>query len=113
MKPVSKNDAPHYLWGNDCDGWRLLDSPSLSVIHERMPAGTREKKHFHEKAQQFFFVLEGEAVFYFENEKVSVKENSGIHIPAGKIHLIANETEEAIEFLVISEPPTKGDREEC
>lgn len=113
MNSVSKSTTPHYTWGNNCDGWRLLDSPSLSVIHERMPAGTREQKHYHAKAQQFFFILSGEAKFYFENESVAVKAQQGLHIPAGTVHFIANESAEAIEFLVISEPATKADRIEA
>lgn len=107
-----KTGSPHYTWGQNCDGWRLLDSPSLSVIHERMPAGTREQKHYHEKAQQFFFVLSGEAEFYFEKETITVRAQQGLHIAAGTPHFIANESEDAIEFLVISEPSTKGDRRE-
>lgn len=107
-----KTGSPHYTWGQNCDGWRLLDSSSLSVIHERMPAGAREQIHYHEKAQQFFFVLSGEAKFYFEEEAVTVHAQQGLHIPAGTRHFIANESEEAIEFLVISEPSARGDRRE-
>src|SRR4051812_30255007 len=110
MIPLSKNNSQHYTWGNNCDGWRLLDSPSLSVIHERMPSATSEVKHYHHSAQQFFFVLAGTVTFYFEDEIVKVGEQEGIHIPAGKIHQIKNESNEAIEFLVISEPFTKNDR---
>ena len=105
-----KTGSPHYTWGESCDGWRLLDSPTLSVIHERMPPGTREKRHYHEKAQQFFFLLSGEANFYFGSETVIVRAQQGLHIPAGTKHFIANESSSAIEFLVISEPATKGDR---
>jgi mannose-6-phosphate isomerase-like protein (cupin superfamily) len=110
MNSSHKNNSPHYTWGNNCDGWHLLDSPSLSVIHERMPPGTSETKHYHEKAQQFFFILAGTATFYFEDEVVHVNEKEGIHIPAQKIHQIKNESGDPIEFLVISEPATKEDR---
>jgi mannose-6-phosphate isomerase-like protein (cupin superfamily) len=112
MNVIDKHEAPHYKWGDNCDGWRLLDSDSLSVIHERMPAGTREKKHYHRKAQQFFFMLSGEAKFYFDEEPVTVKAQQGIHIPAGTKHFISNESGSDIEFLVISEPATKDDRVE-
>ena len=58
---VNKENAEHYYWGQNCDGWHLLKSDSLSVIQERMPAGTAESRHYHEKSQQLFFVLSGEA----------------------------------------------------
>jgi hypothetical protein len=34
---ISKHNAEHYIWGDNCDGWRLVKIPDLSVIHERMP----------------------------------------------------------------------------
>jgi len=55
---VSIADAEHYMWGDGCDGWHLLQDPQLNV------------------AQQFF-------------------RNAG---------------DSAVEFLVISSPPTRGDR---
>lgn len=38
---ISKANAEHYLWGGDCDGWHLVKSQGLSVIHERMPGRRR------------------------------------------------------------------------
>jgi hypothetical protein len=43
MKAVSKyQPLKHYKWGNDCDGWNLVDEDSLSVKQELMPAFTQE-----------------------------------------------------------------------
>lgn len=75
-----------------------------------MPPGTEEVKHKHEFAQQFFFILKGEATFWVEEEQLIVKAGEGIHVLPGKVHKIKNETEEEIEFLVISEPHSHGDR---
>jgi len=100
----------HYQWGDGCDGWNLVDEPSLSVKQERMPAGTSEAWHYHVQAQQFFFMLKGEASFEIENETVIVKEREGIHIPAGKKHRVVNHTASAIEFILSSQPSTANDR---
>jgi hypothetical protein len=51
---VSGENAEHYVWGDGCDGWHLVRGDSLSVIEERMPAGAREQRHFHERVRQFF-----------------------------------------------------------
>jgi len=59
---MSKETADHYVWGKGCNGWHLVKTAELSVIHERMPAGTSEAQHFHRRARQFFFVLSGTAV---------------------------------------------------
>lgn len=35
---------------------------------ERMPTGIEEEKHYHKKAQQFFYNLSGEAEFEIESK---------------------------------------------
>jgi len=113
---VSKNDTPlgdggnHYKWGNDCDGWVLVDTDALSVKQERMPAQTSESLHYHEKAQQFFFILKGIATFVVENESYTVNAGQAFHIEPGQKHRIINNTAEDIEFILSSQPSTNQDR---
>ena len=114
MKSVSKYEPlEHYKWGNDCDGWRLVKEKNLSVIQECMPAGTTETKHYHQDAQQFFFILRGRARFEVEDEIIEVQQNQGLHIAAGKKHRIVNDTNEELEFLLCSQPSTANDRVIC
>lgn len=105
-----KNSATHYRWGDNCDCWVLTETEGLSVKQERMPAGTREQLHFHARAQQFFFILRGEATFYIAGKKLTVSEQQGIRVQPKVNHFIANETEADLDFLVISEPSTRDDR---
>lgn len=109
-KGVSKENGSHYTWGNSCDSWVLCDLPGLSVKQERMPVGTKEQLHYHQQATQFFFVLKGVATFYVEEKKIELKEQEGITIEKNKKHFVVNESEEAIEFLVVSHPNTTNDR---
>ncbi len=44
------------------------------------------------------------------NEQLIVEEQQGLHIQPKTEHYIANETNEAIAFLVISQPSTNSDR---
>ena len=113
MSAIDKNNSAHYKWGNDCDGWILLDTEALSVKQERMPAQTSETLHYHEKAQQFFFILKGIATFEVENESYSVYAQQGFHIEAGKKHRIINNTGEGIEFILSSQPSANSDRFNC
>ena len=103
----------HYQWGMDCDGWNLLDKDSLSVKQELMPAGTKEVKHYHQKAQQFFYILKGKAKFEIEDSIIEINEGEGLHIEAGKKHRILNEGKEDLEFILCSQPSTKNDRINC
>ncbi|SDQ84446.1 Mannose-6-phosphate isomerase, cupin superfamily [Chryseobacterium soldanellicola] len=108
----SKNNSHHYIWGSNCDSWVLNNSENLSVKQEKMPPNTSEKLHFHEKAEQFFYILKGEAMFYINDEKFSVKTGESITIIPKSKHYISNESPQELEFLVISSPSTNNDRTE-
>lgn len=103
-------NSRHYHWGNRCDGWHLVDSPTLSVIREKMPPDTAETLHYHHHAQQFFFILSGTATFEVEDAIVDVHEGQGFHVLPKKKHRLLNHTDKALEFIVISEPKSHGDR---
>lgn len=107
-----KNNSDHYVWGNGCDSWILKDTQNLSVKQEIMPSGTAEKLHFHREAEQYFYILKGEAVFYIDEEKFSVKAGESITVLPKSKHYISNESEEELEFLVVSSPSTNNDRTE-
>jgi mannose-6-phosphate isomerase-like protein (cupin superfamily) len=110
-KILEKETAEHYWWGKNCDSWVLADTVGLSVKMESMPAGTREKLHFHRIAQQFFFILKGSATFYLNDETLIVAEGKALLFKPATKHYIANETSGRLEFLVISQPTTNNDRE--
>jgi|SRR5208283_4707497 len=111
-KPTSVKNTEHYLWGNGCDGWHLLNRDNLSVIQERMPPGTSEKMHYHKFARQFFFVLDGRATVDLEGEQIVLEKHQGIEVPPGISHQMRNETLEDLSFLVFSVPKSHNDRYE-
>lgn len=108
--PISPADSEHYIWGDVCEGWRLLKHSEMSVVQERVPAGATEVKHFHTLARQFFYVLSGTASIEFDTRSVSFSTGQGIHVPPGVPHRFYNATSEDVIFLVISAPTTEGDR---
>ena len=107
---VDTASAEHYHWGDHCDGWHFVKSDSLSIIKETMPSMTKEKLHYHEKVQQFFYILSGVAAFEIDGIKCTVGQNRGISIKPGIKHRISNNSESDLEFLVISEPQSHEDR---
>ncbi len=75
-----------------------------------MPPGTQAARHFHNKAQQFFFVMEGEAVMELDGKEFVIRAREGVHVSAAKPHQMFNRSEADVLFIVISQPPSHGDR---
>ncbi|MBU1239297.1 MAG: cupin domain-containing protein [Proteobacteria bacterium] len=111
MPVASIENGKHYVWGGNCDGWHLVASSNLSVIQERVPSGASEVRHLHNKAEQFFYVLRGIATLEVAGTNYVLRPNEGFHISAGVPHTLSNEHEKMLEFLVVSTPPSHGDRE--
>ncbi len=112
MITKNRTNADHYLWSDGaCDGWRLLDGNDLSVIEERMPPGTAEVMHFHERANQVFYVLSGTLTLKVGEKLEHLSSGDSFNVCPGQRHQARNESNsEDACFLVISAPTTKGDR---
>lgn len=110
--PISADNADHYKWGDQCDGWHLVRAAGMSVIEERMPPGTAEVRHWHTRAIQFFYVLSGTLVIEVEGARHELVRGTGIELPSGTAHQARNDSEEDTRFLVMSSPPHQGDRRE-
>lgn len=107
---ISIDTAEHYVWGDACDGWHLLKRNDFNVIEERVPAGGAEVIHYHIKARQFFYVLDGQGTMVFEDHAVVLEKGQGIEIAPLVRHQFRNQSDADVNFLVISVPTTKGDR---
>jgi mannose-6-phosphate isomerase-like protein (cupin superfamily) len=112
MQPsvISRANAEHYVWGHQSDGWHLVRDQNLSVIEEQMQPETSEALHYHRIAQQFFYMLSGEALIEMDGHDFRMAAGEGIHVPPGALHRIRNESADAIRFLVISQPRSHEDR---
>lgn len=113
MAKVNRSTAEHYVWGEVCDGWRLLDARHLSVIEERMPPGSREVRHLHVQATQLFYVLEGTLTLKVDDERLDLSVGDACQIHPGQCHEARNDSAAPVRFLVISSPSTRGDRKAC
>jgi len=110
MKPTSISHAEHYVWGDACDGWHLLKRDDLSVIQERIPAGAGEVMHYHTSSRQFFYILEGAASLRIEDRAFQLQTGDSLEVPPRVPHQIRNDSIRDLAILVISMPPSHGDR---
>ncbi len=107
---INTTTAEHYLWGDGCDGWHLVRAEGLSVIQERMPPGTKEVRHAHGRARQFFYVLSGTLTMEVAGVATRLAPGDGVEVPPGVPHQALNDSDADVAFLVISQPPAQGDR---
>jgi mannose-6-phosphate isomerase-like protein (cupin superfamily) len=110
MEVISSQNAEHYIWGGNCNGWHLLNQPTLSIIQERVPPGGMETRHYHKQANQFFFILSGIATLEIDGVLFTLTTHQGIEIPPGTPHRFMNQSSTDVVFLVISQPHSHGDR---
>jgi len=100
----------HYRWGEVCDGWRLLERPDLTVIQERIPPGAGEVRHYHNRARQVFYVLDGELEIQLRDQLFRLVAQDSLEVPPGAEHCVRNAGDVDAAFLVMSAPTTQGDR---
>ena len=100
----------HYRWGGVCEGWRLLDGADLSVIQERIPPGAGEVTHYHSRARQLFFVLDGQLQIELRDQVFRLLAQDSLEVPPGDPHCVRNGGVVDATFLVVSAPTTRGDR---
>ncbi len=110
LGPMDLSNAELFTWGRDCEGWKFLERPDLSINYERIPPARGEIQHYHRKSREFYFILSGEGSFIIGKDKQLVRSGQGLEIPPGMLHSLWNDGVEDLLFLLISAPHTKGDR---
>jgi mannose-6-phosphate isomerase-like protein (cupin superfamily) len=106
----SIHHSPHYTWGNGCDGWWLHQHGKFTVISERMPPHTSEKRHVHQRTDQFFYCLSGQLSIQLHDKEKTLKAHEGIAVQAGVPHKVNNKSSSDLEFLVISSADSHHDK---
>ena len=76
-----------------------------------MPSGTAEVRHRHLRARQFFYVLAGQLELEVEGTRHRLEAGMGLEIDPGVAHQVTNRGAGDAMFLVVSQPPSHGDRE--
>jgi mannose-6-phosphate isomerase-like protein (cupin superfamily) len=90
----------------------MIKSDTLSVIEERMPPRTAERRHYHEHSRQLFYILSGCATFELDGLIQILLAGQFIRVPPKAHHRIVNSQDEDLTFLVISSPVVNDDRVE-
>ncbi len=107
---VTKEIAQHYLWGKVNQSWKFLSDEQLNVHLEIIEPSSGEIMHYHKQAMQFFYIIEGQASFILNEKSYILNAEEGIQVKVNQPHLIKNESEMLLKFLVITSPYSELDR---
>jgi len=110
MGKITLEKADQYKWGEVGMGWLLKTSPELTIAQRVLSPGVKEKKHYHNHAWQFFYILEGEGTIFVDNELIQIKADESIEVSPLSVHQMINSGDSLIRYLVISKPNSFEDR---
>jgi len=77
------------------------------VHHERLPPRRRASSpHAHSHKEEFVYVLRGSPTLYLDGQPTRLRPNDAVSFAAstGLLHFLANETDDTVEYLVVSTP---------
>ncbi|MDG2384300.1 MAG: cupin domain-containing protein [Pirellulaceae bacterium] len=80
-----------------------------SLAEARLPTGGATTPHFHEKTEEIYYILEGQAEMRIGDDVQTVGPGDAIAIPPGAIHTILNSGEQELRFLCCCAPPYEHD----
>ncbi|WP_322746034.1 cupin domain-containing protein [Nostoc sp. LEGE 06077] len=66
-------------------------------------------KRYNERSQQFFVILSGTATLEINCDRQILSQHEGVEISPGIAHQIFNQSDQGLEFLVISQSPSHRD----
>ena len=105
-----RRTVPERAWGVGCRAWDLVSRPELRVTSESMPPGTSETPHVHDLARQVFLVTAGRLEIEIAGQVVTAGPGEAIEVGPGEVHQARNAGQVALEFVVVANPTTDGDR---
>lgn len=91
------------ILGSLADLSRLMGLSRLNVYHEVLPPGHRSSPlHAHTHKEEFVFVIKGTAKVLANEEVYEITDGDVAGFPVGLAHMIFNDSDEAVELLVVS-----------
>jgi mannose-6-phosphate isomerase-like protein (cupin superfamily) len=80
-----------------------------SLAEARLPPGAATAPHHHVRAEEIYYVLEGEGIAHLGHETKAVGPGDAIAIPPGVVHQIRNSGPTVLKFLCCCAPTYEHD----
>jgi mannose-6-phosphate isomerase len=79
----------------------LADEPNYKLKRIEVNPDQRLSYQYHHHRQEFWTIIEGEAVVILDGEENHLKYGESIHIPLGAKHRIENRSSELVVFIEV------------
>lgn len=75
-----------------------------SLAEARVSPGQVTSRHYHEKTEEIYFILEGSGQMFLDDESFDVQRGDSILIKPGQHHCIKNTGQQVLHFLCSCAP---------
>jgi mannose-6-phosphate isomerase-like protein (cupin superfamily) len=114
MDVVNLAQSPPFTTKDGSEIRELLAHRNSAIRHQslaeaRLPPGAATAPHFHPRAEEIYFLLEGRGRMQVEGDVRDVAPGDAIAIPPGMRHTIVNTGGETLRFLCCCAPGYEHD----
>ena len=79
----------------------LADEPNYKLKRIEVTAGQRLSYQYHQHRQEFWTIVEGNAIITLDDKELSLSYGESIFIPQGAKHRIENKTSDVLVFIEV------------
>ena len=87
----------------------LHQNKNQSLAEAIIPAHSQTQRHYHKSTEEIYFVLQGQAKMFLNNEIFLIQSGDSIVIPAGQHHSLNNAYDEELIILCCCSPAYSHD----
>ena len=114
MEVVNRNGVEPFITKDSSQIREILTPANSSIKNQslaeaRLAPGMSTDEHFHPKAEEVYYILEGRGRMKIEDEAREIGPGDGIAIPSGKSHRISNIGGSDLVFLCCCSPAYSHD----
>ncbi len=112
MKVISKQEVPEVLVAPMGEHiYEFFGPPpdqggsvKHSLAYVDIPPGKLSPKHYHDSAEESYFMLQGTARMIVDDEEFTISKGQALLIMPGEVHQIFNDTDSNVELVVTCAP---------
>jgi len=114
VEVVNRNEVETFITKDSSEIREILAPKNSSIMNQSLAEamlapGMGTDEHFHPKAEEIYYILDGRGRMQIEGEVRDVEPGDGIAIPPGKRHMIWNIGGSDLVFLCCCSPAYSHD----